>query len=72
MFESTEQTESGGMGGNGHNSATAHLRETWQQTQTQLQGLDRRARNFARQRPFAALATALVAGYVVGRLVAWS
>lgn len=70
MFESTGHAESGGMGGNGHSSASAHLRETWQQTQTQLRGLDRQARNFARERPFAALAAALVAGYVVGRLVA--
>ncbi len=70
MFESTGQTESGGMGGNGHSSASVHLRETWQQTQTQLQDLDRQARNFARERPLTALAAALLAGYVVGRLVA--
>lgn len=68
MFESGEETTS--MRGNGHNSTTEHLRETWHQTQNQLQGLDRQTRDFARQRPFAALATALVAGYFVGRLVA--
>ena len=70
MFESKEQTTIGSMGGNGHTSTGEQLRERWHQTQTQFQGLDRQARDFARERPFAALATALVAGYFVGRLMA--
>ncbi len=69
MFES--ETEAGqSLRGNGHSVGTEELRAKWDQTRTQLQDVDRWARQRARDRPFVALAAVIVAGYCIGRLVA--
>ena len=65
----TARSDSVASGQSSRRRGATPLRGRITNARSDLSALDKRTRAFARERPFLALGTALLTGYVVGRLM---